>query len=61
MVFPLVGIHEMECFISLVEALFDEGTEDPVFLIATIEESANMALAAQAAGGKVYRMTLGCH
>jgi hypothetical protein len=51
----------MECFIALFETLFDEGAKYSVLLVAAIEKGANMPLAAQAAGGKVHRMSLGCH
>src|ERR1700731_4890746 len=51
----------MERFISLCEALFDEGAKNSVLLVAAIKESANMALAAQTAPSELHAMTFGFH
>jgi hypothetical protein len=61
MFFPSHRVNEMESFISLVEAIFDERAKHPVLLVGAVKESANVTLAAENAASKLHGMVTGCH
>jgi hypothetical protein len=38
MVFPQLGVHDVESFVSLIKALFDERAKHSVLLVDAVEE-----------------------
>jgi hypothetical protein len=58
---PLLGVHDVESFVSVFKPIFDERTKHPVLLVNTIEESTNVPLAAEGAPGKVHRTPVRSH
>jgi hypothetical protein len=61
MVFPQLGVHEVESFIPPVESLFDERAKHPVLLVETVEESANMTVLAENAPGTSHGTAVRSH
>jgi hypothetical protein len=61
MVFPQLGVDEMESLIPLVEAVFDERAKDPVLLVDAVEESADVTVPAEHTSGKLHGAVGGYH
>jgi hypothetical protein len=61
MVFPQLGVHDVEGFIPLLETLFDERTEHPVLLVEIVEESANVPVLAKTVTGALHGTATRCH
>src|SRR5260370_25540070 len=61
MVFPQLGVHEVESFVPLLEALFDERAKHPVLLVEAVEESANMTVLAETAAGTLHGTAVRSH
>src|SRR5207253_3994564 len=61
MLFPELGINDVESFFPLLKAIFDERAKHSVLLVDAVEESANVTLPAENAPGKLNRMAVGCH
>jgi len=51
MIFPQLGVHDVEGFVPPIEALFDERAKHSVLLVEVVEESANMTVLAERGPG----------
>src|ERR1700733_6061232 len=61
MVFPQLGVHDVEGLIALLETLFDERAEYPVLLVEIVEESAYVPVLAETAAGALPGTAARCH
>ena len=61
MLFPEIGIHDVERSLSAVNAVLDERAKDPVLLLDAVEESANVTLPPENAPGELHETVVGLH
>src|SRR5207245_5352020 len=61
MVFPQIGVHEVESFVPPVKAVFDERAKHPVLLVRTVEKSANVTALAENAPGTSHGTAVRSH
>src|SRR5712671_2910219 len=61
MVFPQLGVHQVESFVPLLEALFDERAKHPMLLVGAVEESANMTVLTENAPGTSHGIAVRSH
>jgi hypothetical protein len=61
MVFPQIGVHEVESFVSPVKALFDERAKHPVLLVHTVKKRANVTALAENVPGTSHGIAVCPH
>jgi hypothetical protein len=61
MLFSQLGVHDVESFLSSIEAVFDKGAKHSVLFVGTVKESTDVTLAAETASSKLHGMVTGCH
>src|SRR4051794_24550640 len=61
MVFPLLGVNEMEGFVAPFETIFDERAKHAVLFVDAVEERANVTTLAETTPGKLQGMPVGFH
>jgi hypothetical protein len=61
MVFPQIGVDEVASFVPPLKALLDERAKHPVFLVRTVEKSANVTVLTENALGASYGTTIRRH
>jgi hypothetical protein len=60
MIFPLLGVNEVESLIPPLEAIFDERAKHPVLLVDAVEESADVVVPTEHTTGKLHGV-MGSH
>src|SRR5437667_12887484 len=61
MLFPELGINDVESFFSLLKAIFDERAKHSVLVVDAVDESANVTFTVDNASVIVNRLTIVCH